>query len=205
VRPSRSPLNQIIGATILLIIAGIVFVPAYLYWNGSIRRSVAALPKCGDAPRFESKDQEGRSIGTTELSGTTWIAGFVDLAKPADAELLSSKLAELDQNLHGAKGVTLVSFCVGADKNALRDYARRYEASDRWHFLPVGEDRSSVLFQDWTSATAGCRGETPLQNAFVLVNRQGVIRGVYDATAPEVVQKILFDAGNLLRAEKSSP
>jgi protein SCO1 len=201
-RPKRSLLNQIIGATFLLLVAGVIFFPAYLYWNGSIQRSVAVLPKCGDAPRFESRDQEGRSIGTTELSGSTWIAGFLDVAQPADIELLSSKLAELDQNLHGAKGVTLVSFCVGADQNALSDYARRYEASDRWRFVPVDEDRSSTFFQGWTSATASCRGQTPLQNVFVLIDRQGAVRGVYDASAPEAVQKILVDAGNLLRAEK---
>jgi hypothetical protein len=202
VRPTRSPLNQIIGATFLLLVAGVIFFPAYLYWNSSIQRSVAALPKCGDAPRFESTDQAGRSVGTTELSGATWIAGFIDVAKPADAELLSSKLAELDQNLHGVKGVTLVSFCVGADRNALSDYARRYEASDRWRFVPVDEDRSSMLLQDWTSATASCRGQTPLENVFVLIDRQGAVRGVYDAFAPEAVQKILVDAGDLLRAEK---
>jgi protein SCO1 len=201
VRPSRSPINQIIGATILLLVAGGLFFPAYLFWNRSIQRSVTALPKCGDAPRFESSDQEGRSIGTTELSGTTWIAGFIDVAKPADAELLSSTLAELDQNLHGAKGVTLVLFCVGMDKNALSDYARRYEASDRWRFLSVDEDRSSMVFQDWIPATRSCRGQTPLQNVFVLIDRQGAVRGAYDALAPEAVQKILVDVGDLLRAE----
>ena len=200
VRP-RSPLNQIVGATILLVIAGVIFIPAYIYWNGSIQRSVTALPSCGAAPRFESRDQAGRQIGTPELSGTIWIAGFVDVANPANVELLNGKFAELDQNLHGTKGVTLVSFFLGAEQNALRDYARRYEASDRWLFVPVGEDRSSTLLQDWTSATAGCRGQTPVQNVFVLIDRQGAIRGVYDASTEEVVQKILTDAGNLLRAE----
>jgi hypothetical protein len=39
----------------------------------------------------------------------------------------------------------------------------------------------------------------------VLIDRQGVIRGVHDAAAPEAVQKILTDAGNLLRAKKIAP
>jgi len=87
---------------------------------------VTALPKCGAAPRFESSDQVGRPIGTAELAGAIWVAGFVDVTKPADAELLSSKFAELDQNLHGAKVVTLVSFFVGTEKSALEDYAPLY-------------------------------------------------------------------------------
>ena len=205
VSPSRSPLNQIIGATVLLLIAGIVFFPAYLYWNGSIQRSVAALPTCGEAPRLEFSDQSGRLIGTKELSGTIWLAGFLDIVKPAEAELLSSKFAELDQDLHGTKVVTLVSFCVGAQKKALADYAQRYEASDRWHFVSIPEPDSAAFLQSWSSATAACRGELRSQGVFVLIDRQGGIRGVYDTAAPEVVQQILTDAGNLLRAEQPSP
>ena len=202
---SRSPLKQIIGATILLLIAGVIFIPAYFFWNGSIQRSVTTLPVCGDAPRFQSSDQAGRSIGTTELAGTIWVAGFFDVTKPADAELLNSKFAELDQGLHGAKVVTLVSFCIGAEKRVLEDYARRYEASDRWRLVPVGPDNVSTLIQDWTSATAECRSDVPPQNLFVLVDQKGRIRSVYDIGAPEVVQKIFVDVGNLLRAETSSP
>jgi hypothetical protein len=201
---SRSPLKQIIGATILLLIAGVIFLPAYFFWNGSIQHSVAALPVCGDAPRFESSDQAGRPIGTTELAGTIWVAGFVDVTKPADGELLNSKFAELDQNLHGAKGLTLVSFCIGAEKRVPEDYARRYEASDRWHLVPVGTDSASTLIQDWTSATAECRGDLPPPNLLVLIDQRGAIRGVYDATVPEVVQKIFVDVGNLLRAKPPS-
>jgi hypothetical protein len=202
---SRSPLKQIIGATILLLIAGVIFLPAYFFWNGSIQHSVTALPVCGDAPRFESSDQAGRPIGTAELTGAVWVAGFVDVAKPADAELLNSKFAELDQNLHGAKVVTLVSFCIGAEKRVLEDYARRYEASARWRLVPVGPDSASTLIQDWTSAAAECRGDLPPPNLFVLIDRRGKIRSVYDTTAPEVVQKIFVDVGNLLRAEPPSP
>ena len=166
---------------------------------------MTALPVCGDAPRFESSDQAGRSIGTTELAGTIWVAGFVDVAKAVDGELLNSKFAELDQNLHGAKVVTLVSFFFGTEKRVLEDYARRYEASNRWRLVSLPEADSSKLLQAWSLATAECRGELRPENLFVLIDRQGAIRGVYDATLPEVVQKIFVDVGNLLRAEPPSP
>ena len=205
VRPSRSPINQIIGATILLLTAGIIFIPAFLYWNGSIQRSVAALPDCGAAPRFESSDQLGRSVGTRELSGTVWVAGFTNNAKPGDAEEFCSKCAELDQNFRGAKAITLISFFVGAEKNRLEDYARRYEASDHWRFIPIPDEGSSKLAQEWSSAAARCRRELQVQSLFLLIDGQGEIRGVYDASAPELVQSILVDAGNLLRAEHLAP
>ena len=200
-RPSRSPLYQIVGATVLLLVAGIIFIPAYLYWNRSIQRSVAPLPDCGAAPRFESCDQLGRSIGTKELWGTIWVAGLIKNAKPGEAEEFCSKCADLDQNFGAAKAITLISFFVGADKNRVEDYSRRYEASDRWRFIPISEGGSSTLVQDWSSAGAGCRREMQGQSLFLLIDQRGEIRGVYDASAPELVQSILFDAGNLLRAE----
>jgi len=205
VRPSRSPLYQIVGATILLLVAGFIFIPAYLYWNGSIQRSVAVLPDCGAAPRFESSDQLGRSVGTKELSGTIWVAGLIKNANPGEAEAFCSKCAELDQNFGGAKAITLISFFVGADKNRVVDYARRYEASDRWRFIPISNADSSTLVQDWTSAAVRCRRQMQGQSLFLLIDRQGEIRGVYDASAPELVQSVLFDAGNLLRAEHLAP
>ena len=204
-RPSRSPLSQIIGATILLLVAGVIFIPAFIYWNGSIRRSVAVLPDCGAAPGFESSDQLGRSIGTKELSGSIWVAGFSSGAKQGDAEAFCSKCAELDQNFRGAKAIPLITFFVGAEKNSVEDYARRYEASDLWRFVPIPDGGSSRLAQDWSSAAAGCRRQTLGQSLFLLIDRKGEIRGVYDASAPELVQSILFDAGNLLRAEHLAP
>ena len=203
-RPSRSPLKQVIGATILLLLAGVGFIPAYLYWNGSIQRSVAALPTCGAGPRFEFNDQAGRPIGTSELSGVIWVASFLDLSKPSEAELLSSKLAELDQNFRATKALTLVSFFIGAEKRSLAGYGQRYEASDRWRLVSVREDGAATFIRDWTAATAGCRGELQPPNVFVIIDRRGQIRGVYDAAEPEVVQKILTDAGNLLRVKESS-
>jgi hypothetical protein len=201
----RSPLNQIVGATVLLLVAGIIFIPAYLYWNRSIQRSVATLPDCGAAPRFESTDRRGRLVGTRELSGTVWVAGLITNAKPGEAEEFCSKCAELDQNFGGAKAITLISFFVGADKNRVEDYARRYEASDRWRFIPISDGDPSTVVQDWSSAAVRCRPELQAQSLFVLIDRQGDIRGVYDASAPELVQSVLFDAGNLLRAEHSAP
>ena len=204
-RPSRSPLSQIIGATILLLVAGVIFIPAYLYWNRSIQRSLATLPDCGPAPHFESSDQLGRPVGTKELSGTIWVVGLIKNAKPGEAEEFCSKCAELDQNFGGAKAITLISFFVGSDQHRVESYVRRYEASDRWRFIPMPDGDASTLVQDWSSAAAGCRREMRAQSLFLLIDRQGEIRGVYDASAPELGQSILFDAGNLLRAEKKSP
>jgi protein SCO1/2 len=201
--PSRSPIQQIVGATILLIVAAVLFFPAYLLWNASIQRSVAPLRWYGQAPAFQLKDQLSRMVGNAELRGRVWVVDFVKIGDQEEGELLTSRFAELDQNFRRSDSSALISFSRGAaTATQLQDYAARYEASPHWHFL-AGEDITSP-FAEWSTATSGQRGTLPLENAFILVDQKGEIRGVYDATAPEVVQKIFVDVGNLLRAEQSA-
>ena len=195
---SRSSLYQIIGATVLLLIAGILFFPASLLWNASIHHSAELLGHCDPAPTFEAKDQAGRLLGNAALRGQVWVADFIKLSDNQEGELFSSEFAELDQNFQRTNEVTLISFAKGLS-NGLEDYAHRHEASSRWHFLAVSEEDGAALLEQWKARTAQCRGSLPLEKAFVLVDQAGAIRAIYDATAPEVVQKILLDLGTLLR------
>ena len=199
-QPRRSPLNQIIGASILLGVATALFIPAYLFWNSSIQRSVSALPKCGMAPSFQAADQNGNPIGTASLLGRTWVADFVQFENPDQGEPLSSKFAELDQNFQRHDGLALVTFVIGdRSDNQLKSYAQRYEATSHWRLVRMPDSSTSAFLRQWASATADCRADLPIDRLFVLIDREGAIRGVYDATAPEVVQKVLLDIGSLLR------
>ena len=203
-RVSRSSLKQIIGATILLFLAGILFFPAYLFWNASIQRSAGSLSRCGQAPIFQGKDQTGHTIGNAQLRGRVWVANFVQLADQQEGELLSSKFAELDQNFQRTDELALVSFAVsGRLGTGTQAYAQRHEASFRWHFLDTSNSDTASLLAQWVTATAACRKALLLEKTFVLVDREGEIRGIYDETNPEVVQKILIDVGSLLRGEPS--
>ena len=199
-QPRRSPINQIIGATILLGVAAALFIPAYLFWNSSIQRSASALPKCGMAPSFEAADQNGNPIGTASLLGRTWVADFVRFENPGQGEPLSSKFAELDQNFQRHDGLALVTFVIGdRSDNQLKSYAQRHEATSHWRLVRMPDPSTSAFLRQWASATADCRAELPIDRLFVLIDREGAIRGVYDGTAPEVVQKVLLDIGSLLR------
>jgi protein SCO1/2 len=197
---SRSPLFQIAGATLLLLVAGILFFPASLFWNASIQHSAAPMDRCGTAPFFEGKDQSGHAIGNAELRGHVWLADFIKVADNQEGELLSSEFADLDQNFQSTEELALISFAIVRDTGiGPRDYANRHEASQRWHLLAAREEDSTALFAEWRTATKQCLGTLPLEKAFVLIDKEGVIRRAYDATAPEVVQKILIDVGSLLR------
>jgi protein SCO1 len=181
-------------------VAAVLFFPAYLFWNASIQRSASALPKCGLAPSFEAADQSGNPIGTASLMGRIWVADFVRFENPDHGELLSSKFVELDQNFQRNDELALVSFAIGdSSQDQLKSYAQRHEATGYWRLVRRSDSSSSEFLRQWASATADCRADLPIDRLFVLIDREGAIRGVYDGTAPEVVQKVLIDVGSLLR------
>jgi protein SCO1 len=152
------------------------------------------------APSFEAADQSGNPIGTGSLLGRIWIANFVRFENPDQAELLSSKFAELDQNFQRNDGLALVSFAIGdSSEDQLKSYAQRHEATGYWHLVRRPASSASEFLREWASATANCRADRPIDRLFVLIDREGAIRGLYDGTAPEVVQKVLIDVGSLLR------
>ena len=199
-RASRSSLKQIVGATILLVVAGIIFFPAYLFWNASIQHSTQSLPRCGRAPAFEGKDQSGQTIANGEMLGRIWVADFVQITDRQQGELLSGKFAELDQNFQRSASLALITFSMDSGLDAeLEQYAQHHEASARWHFVGASKDNASALLEKWASATAGCRETLPPEKLFVLIDQEGEIRRVYDTGATEVVQNVLIDVGTLLR------
>ena len=151
---SRSPFQQILGASILLVVAGILFIPAYLLWNASIQHSEQSLPRCGQAPAFQEKDQAGRPIGIADLRGRVWLVDFVNVADQDQGELLTSEFAELDQNSQRSGELALITFSIGAGSGTgVQEYAQRHEASSRWHFLATGES-ITTLVQQWSDRRA---------------------------------------------------
>ncbi len=194
-RRSLIPVCLALAATALIVLG-------YFWWNASIRRDRAELPRYGSAPEFDFKDQKGAPIGKERLRGNTWVANFFDIAEPGVSALLCSRFAELDRNFQKGEQLTLISIVVPmADQSGpgLADLSRRYLASSHWHFLagtPDGVHNVQNQLKRFVPAPAD---ENMATRSFFLVDSDGAVRGVYDGRSPEVVQRVLEDIGTLLR------
>jgi protein SCO1/2 len=174
----------------------------YLSWNASIRRDRAELPRRGSAPEFSLKDQDGLPLDKERLRGKIWIAGFIDVAGSGANALLSSRLAELDQNFRKEERLTLVSTVLLAANQSvpkLADLARHYLASSRWRFVGGTWGETHDLLNRWERIGSPQTNGTAA-SCFFLVDSEGIVRGVYDGRSPETVQRILEDIGTLLRS-----
>lgn len=181
---------------------------SYRSWKLAETRAAARLPRIGKIADFALTDQDGHSFGIGELRGKIWVADFICTRCPGPCAVMSSRFAELDRNFSGSDTLRLVSFTLDPEydtPSVLKRYAQHYEASARWRFLTGNKKRIDNF------TVTGLRPETEAPSGeyvhlgtttFALVDGEGVIRGYYDGSSAEVVQRILTDLGSLLRASE---
>ena len=161
----------------------------------------------GALPPFELVNQDAQPFGSAQLAGKIWIADFIFTSCPGPCPIISSRMSELQKPLEKTD-IHLVSFTVDPEKDTpevLRSYAEKLHARPaRWDFLTGARPEIYALTRDGfkldisdDSDEAGMRHSTLV----VLVDRHGVIRGYYDALAPDAVTKLLADANHLFREQ----
>ena len=136
------------------------------------------------------------------LRGKTWVADFFYVADPDANALLSSRFAELDQNFQKGEQLILVSFVIPKDDLSglnLSNLSRRYLASSHWHFLAGTADGIRKVEDRWKQIASVQADGRVVSRTLFLIDSGGAVRGIYDGTSPEAVQRVLGDIGTLLR------
>ena len=162
----------------------------------------------GTVPSFQLTNQNAKPFGSPQLAGKIWIADFVYTTCPGPCPMISSRMSELQKPLEKTD-VHLVSFSVDPEKDSpevLSRYAERLQAEPgRWDFLTgpksviytVSHDGFKLAISDGSDA----QGIPVHSTRVVLVDRNGQIRGYYDATDAEAITKLLADTNHLLREQ----
>jgi len=175
-----------------------------------LRSQPPALPILATLPEFTLVDSHEQPISLDDLRGQVWIADFIFTTCPSFCPRLSRQMASLQKRFDGAAEVLLVSFTVdpGTDDPArLREYARSHGADPtRWRFI-TGERRplyelirsGFLLAVSERTAEEALDGDGPIAHSdrFVLVDREGRIRGYYRGTDDDSVEELFRDAARL--------
>src|SRR5689334_19109693 len=148
----------------------------------------------GRVPAFSLLDQRGQTVTDRTLRGGPWVANFVFTRCPSACPLLSAKFKALQGELGDLKGVRYVSISVDPEHDTppvLAAYAQRFSAdTSRWWFLtgPLAEIEKTVVrgFKVHIGKPTPQAGDPTLIDImhgehFVLVDREGTIRGYYRA------------------------
>lgn len=140
------------------------------------------------APAFAYVDHHGATVTTRSLVGQVWVANFIFTTCRTVCPLLTARFVQLQRALPGAE-VGFVSFSVDPENDtpqALAAYAKTWAPDEpRWRLLATDAQTLPALASGFhVTAEKNKPGELdPIlhSSVFVLVDRAGMVRGVFDS------------------------
>lgn len=204
------------GAVAGLTAAALAFLAGFGVWRAT---RPPPLPVYWPAPAFALVNQEGNSVRLADLRGTVWLASFIFTHCTDFCPRVTQEMARLRDSLRAqrllGRTVRLLSFSVDPARDTpdiLRAYAATFGGSppSEWAFL-TGSPPERVLrmIEEGFHLTARLLPAGPADTIagyqvmhsmrIALVDRQGRVRGTYQATETAALE---FLRANLRRLVK---
>ncbi|MGH7537525.1 MAG: SCO family protein [Gemmatimonadales bacterium] len=177
------------------------------------------LPVYWPAPEFALIDQDGDTVRGTDLRGTVWLASFIFTHCTDFCPRVTQEMARLRDSLRAqgllGRVVRLVSFSVDPARDTpevLRTYAAKFGGSPPldWAFLTGSPpDRVLEMIEEGFHLTARLMPAEPTDTIagyqvmhslrIALVDRDGRVRGTYQATEFEAMETLRADLRRLVK------
>jgi protein SCO1/2 len=170
------------------------------------------LPVYGALPEFTLTNQNGKTVTLADLHGQAWIADAIFTRCPGQCLLMSGHMKDIQNALPPGLPIQLVSFTTDPafdQPPVLKKYAQRFEAhEDRWSFLTgtqtalhgVEVDGLKLPVLDKPAAQQESANDLFIHSEkFVLLDKQGRIRGYYDGQNADAVPELVAAAQTLAR------
>lgn len=161
-------------------------------------------------PKFAYLDQDSVMVKSEDLKGKIWIADFFFTKCPTICPPMTSqmkRLSILTKDLENE--VQFLSFTIDPDRDQpsrFREYIKEMgiEAKN-WSFLTGNETATYELAHDFFHVGAqrseDAEGGFEHNDTFVLIDKEGHVRGLYEGTKTEEVNRLEKDLRKLLKYE----
>ncbi len=170
------------------------------------------LPQLGALPDFTFTRHDGQPFGSAQLRGRPFIANFIFTRCPTICPAFTRKMVGVQERTTSfGTGLQLVSFSVDPKYDTperLAEYGQRHGADfTRWSFLTgdYAQLKDTIVhgFKISMGREAGAPEDDLLSifhgTHFVLVDRDGQIRGYYDSADSDSTDRLLRDTEQLVR------
>ena len=156
------------------------------------------------APEFSMQAHSGETVSKKSLAGKVWVADFFFSRCQGVCPKMKADFKVVQDAFDKDERVKLVSFTVDPERDtleALRAYAKKWRANPgQWFFLrgehaAVGRLASKGFLLSGTEVP----GEILHSSKFVLVDKEGMIRGYYDGTDKADVDRLIANIRKLLQ------
>ncbi|GAA4385175.1 SCO family protein [Hymenobacter koreensis] len=164
-------------------------------------------------PTFTLTNQDSQPVTPATFQGKVYIADFFFATCPSICPKMQSEMLRVYEKYKGDQRVAFLSHTIDPEHDSipvLREYAERLGIMDakQWHFATAPRDTIFRLAGKYMVAAqrdSAAPGGAVHSGAFVLVDPQGHIRGSYDGTNVEEVDRLLRELPVLLKELPAAP
>lgn len=161
------------------------------------------LPVYDTVPHFVLTDSSGKPFDSNALKGKVWVADFIYTHCPGPCPRMTSQMHEFEKKINGDADARLVSFSVDPDRDTppvLQEFANRFGGpTEKWFFLTGRPEILHRLARN-VFKVGDLIGVMDHSTKFILVDKQGRIRGYYSTFDAEGLTTLLEDARTLERS-----
>ena len=157
---------------------------------------------------FAFVNQVGDTIRKEDMAGKIYVADFFFTTCPTICPVMKKEMLRVYEQFKGEPNFRILSHSIDPTHDTqavLKDYAEKLGVPDAatWNFLTGDQEKIFEIGQTSYLTTTMADDMEPggflHSGAFLLVDQQGRIRGVYDGTKTEQVDRLLADIPKLLK------
>jgi len=161
-------------------------------------------------PDFRFVSQYGDTVSAKTLNGKIYVADFFFTTCPTICPKMKTQLKRVYDRFKGNSRVMLLSHTIDPTHDSvavLREFAQNLGVEGRqWLFVTGNKEAIYDIGQNSYMVSAAEDASAPggvvHSGAFILVDTQKHIRGIYDGTTIEGVDKMMADMDKLLAESK---
>ncbi len=156
---------------------------------------------------FSFTNQDGQNITQETFQDKIYIADFFFTTCPTICPIMKTQMLRVYEEYKDNSDVLILSHTIDPKHDSvavLKSFAERLGvSSDTWHFVTGDQDEIYDIGQSSYMVTAREDKDAPGGNihsgAFLLIDKERRIRGMYDGTLEDKVDQLIVDIGRLLK------
>jgi protein SCO1/2 len=158
-------------------------------------------------PDFSFTNQDGKEVTQETFRNKIYIADFFFTTCPTICPIMKTQMLRVYEKYKDNEEVMILSHTIDPKHDSvevLHEFADRLGvSSDTWHFVTGEQDAIYDIGQNSYMVTSREDPDEPggflHSGAFLIIDKERRIRGIYDGTKPDKVDLLMEDIDKLLR------
>lgn len=202
--------------TIILLSFFIILAAVFMTYFYNVTRKPKTLPVLGDPSHkvttFSFTNQDGKTVTEADVKGKIYVVEYFFTTCKGICPKMNENMTKVYQVFKGNEDVKILSHTVDPKKDtvgAMKEYSMRFDADPKqWMFL-TGTKKELYDMARYAYLVSAVEDTSAIDiesdfihsERFVLVDRDGRIRGSYDGTNIGSVNQLIGDIKELLKEE----